>query len=116
MNPAKKRLCAGARSALQTTAAFTVLWAAAASWGAEVPLKFNTYYSCNGQRIVVRGCVNQSDSDFNDCVVQFPDRAKLPNGQVPGAFPLRRNLVKLLQSCQMGAAVRDIDSLGAGGG
>ena len=116
MNPAKNRLCAGARSALPTTAALALLWAAAASWGAEVPLKFNTYYTCNGQRIVIRSCVNQSNSDFNDCIVQFPDRAKLPTGQVPTAFPLRRNLVTMLQSCQMGAAAPDLNNLGAGGG
>ncbi|HXN10387.1 MAG TPA: type IV secretory system conjugative DNA transfer family protein [Steroidobacteraceae bacterium] len=107
MNPAKKRLCAGARSALPTTAALALLWAAVASSGAEVPLKFNTYYTCNGQRIVIRSCVNQSNSDFNDCIVQFPDRPRAANGQVPTAFPLRRNLVTTLQSCQMGATAPD---------
>ena len=115
MNPAKNRLCAGARSALQTTAALTLLWAAAASWGAEVPLKYNTYYLCNGQRIVIRSCVDQSDKDYNDCIVQFPDRPRMANGQLPGSFALRRNLVTTLQNCREGPAARDIDGTGAVG-
>jgi type IV secretion system protein VirD4 len=115
MNPAKNRLCAGARSALQTTAALTLLWAAAASWGAEVPLKYNTYYLCNGQRIVIRSCVDQSDKDYNDCIVQFPDRPRMANGQLPGSFALRRNLVTTLQNCREGPAARDIDGTGADG-
>lgn len=43
-----------------------LLWTAAVAWSAEVPLKLNTYYLCNGQRIVIRSCVDQSDKEQAD--------------------------------------------------
>jgi type IV secretion system protein VirD4 len=116
MNPAKHRSGAGARSALRAGAVLALLWTVAQSALAQVPLKLNTYYLCNGQRIVIRSCVDQSDKDYNDCVVQFPDRPRMANGQLPGSFALRRNLVTTLQHCREGSAARDIDGTDSGGG
>ncbi len=99
----------------RTARIFVSLWPALAAtslclvagallW-AEQALKLNTYYQCNGQRIVVLSCVDQSDKDYNDCIVQFPDRPVQANGQHPGTFVLRRNLVTTIQQCkELGAA------------
>ena len=92
------------RPALALAAISLCLAAGALLW-AEQALKLNTYYQCNGQRIVVLSCVDQSDKDYNDCIVQFPDRPVQANGQHPGTFVLRRNLVTTIQQCkELGAA------------
>jgi len=83
---------------------------------AQKPLQLNTYYECNGQRIVVRSCVDQSDKDYNDCIVQLPDRPKAPNGQVATTFMLRRNLVNTIQQCtELGAASAAVPGRGPAG-
>ena len=118
MHTPKSRLVVRGRSALQVLASVACLWAAVPVQGADVPLKFNTYYTCGAQRIVIRSCVDQSNSDFNDCIVQFPDRP-LVNGRVPSAFPLRRGLLPALQKCTMGKAAPDLQNAAApdnGGG
>ena len=96
------RIFVALRPALVAASLFLV--AGALLW-AQQALKLNTYYQCNGQRIVVLSCVDQSDKDYNDCIVQFPDRPLQANGQRPGTFVLRRNLVTTIQQCkELGAA------------
>ncbi|HXQ25086.1 MAG TPA: type IV secretory system conjugative DNA transfer family protein [Candidatus Acidoferrales bacterium] len=86
-------------TAPRIVAAILLCMMAAPDLLAQKPLQLNTYYMCNGQRIVAVSCVDASDKPYNDCVVQFPDRAPLANGQTPGTFVLHSALVKLIQTC-----------------
>jgi hypothetical protein len=79
------------------------LFSSVLAW-AQKPLELHRYYTCNGQRIVVVSGVDASDKDYNDCIVQFPDRPQTADGRIPGTFMLRRNLVKLIQTCTVGGA------------
>lgn len=49
--------------------------------------------------------VDQSDKDYNHCIVQLPDRPRQPNGQPAATFALHRNLTTMIQQCrELGAA------------
>ncbi len=64
--------------------------------------QFNTFYMCNGQRIVVASCVDKSDKPYNDCIVQFPDRQRRAGGIPASTFVLHSVLVgKVLPACQI---------------
>ena len=64
-------------------------------------LRFNTVYSCNGERVVVTRC--RSDSDDAFCSLQYPDRkGPATGGIVPELAERRGVVVKKLQGCQGG--------------
>jgi type IV secretory pathway TraG/TraD family ATPase VirD4 len=87
-----------------TVVAILGLAVAALLW-AQKPLLMNTYYTCNGQRIIVINCVDTSNKPYDDCIVQFPDRQRLPNGSFPSTSALRSGLIQTIQSCAVGGAV-----------
>ncbi len=78
-----------------------VFWMMAVPLQAQTALQLNTYYACNGQRIVVRSCVDNSAKPYNDCVVQLPDRPALRNGQPASTFVLHSSLMNILKTCRV---------------
>jgi hypothetical protein len=66
---------------------------------ADGTLRFNTVYTCNGERVVVLRCRSEADDAY--CSVQYPDRKSAATGGLTPELAERRGeLVRKLQPCQ----------------
>jgi hypothetical protein len=64
-----------------------------------VPLRLNSVYTCNGERVVVQRCRSESEDAY--CSVQYPDRKSAATGGLtPELAEKRGELVRKLEKCQ----------------
>lgn len=61
-------------------------------------LQFNSYYTCNGERLAVIRCASDADDAY--CSVQYPDRkGPATRGLTPELVEKRGDVIKKLQAC-----------------
>ena len=99
----------------ELTVALFCLIAAPLLLHAQNGVRYNTIYVCNGQRLVISSCIDNSDKPYNDCIIQYLDH-RLPNGELVTRSALRSNLVKKLPACTMRGSVSAADLAPAGAG